>query len=364
MKGGLRGLGRIAAPNTSARLHLPWTVRRISWLITAVSVAYAVAVAVWQILRLTAGDRWWWLAAANVLSLYLFLPLGILLPLAWFSRGRVALVATAVPATIFLALYGGLALPRLGPVPKDGPGTLKVMTLNVLYTNDDGAAIERLVRAASPDLICLQELNPRLAEDLVARLEGAYPYYALLPEQDVTGLGVFSRYPLREEGEIPDPAWRHGAQVMTVEFEGQPILMLNIHALSPSWPRPSRRWLSAFEGEFRAREAEIRLWLDRVRQHDGPVIVAGDLNSTDQNATYGWLAAQLEDAHRQAGWGLGHTAPASRAGLDGAPSPSRLFRLDYVWYSADWQALQASVGEWGGQSDHLPVVASLRLRTQ
>jgi endonuclease/exonuclease/phosphatase (EEP) superfamily protein YafD len=251
-------------------------------------------------------------------------------------------------------------LPRLAPVA----GSLRVMTLNALYTTEDGAAIERLARTHAADLICLQELNPRLAEDLVARLGGEYAYHALLPEEGVTGLGMFSRYPLHDEGEIPDPAWRHGAQVARLEFEGEPVLVLNVHALSPSWPRLSPQWASALERQFRAREAQVGLWLDRVRQHEGPVILAGDLNSTDQNVTHRWLAEQLEDAHRQSGWGLGHTAPASLAGLDGVPSPSRLFRLDYVWYSEHWQATRSYVGGWDGHSDHLPVLASLRMRSE
>ncbi len=339
-------------------------MRQITWLIAAVSAIYAVAIVVWQILRLLVGDRWWWLAAANVLSLYLFLPLLALLPLAWLSQRRPAPVATAVPAAIFLVLYGGLFLPRMVPGATGGAKALGVMSLNVLYSSENGAAIERLVRLDTPDLICLQELNQRLAEDLVTRLGSEYAYHVLLPEDDVTGLGVFSRYPLRDEGEIPDPAWRHGAQVVMLEFEGESVLVLNVHALSPSWPRLSRQWTSAFETEFRLREAQVRLWLDRVDRHDGPVIVAGDLNSTDQNATYRWMAGRLADAHREVGWGLGHSAPASWAGLDGVPSPSRLFRLDYVWHSAHWRALRAYVGNWDGHSDHLPVLASLRLRSE
>jgi endonuclease/exonuclease/phosphatase (EEP) superfamily protein YafD len=235
------------------------------------------------------------------------------------------------------------------------------MALNVLYTNDDGAAIEDLVRAERPDLICLQEVNPRLASDLVTRLGSEYPHYALLPEEGATGLGLFSRHPLQDEGEIPDPAWRHGAQVVTVAFAGQQVLVLNVHALSPTWPRLARDWPPRFEAEFQLREQEIAGWLDRVDQHRGPVILAGDLNSTDQNASHRMLTRYLIDAHRQVGWAWGHTAPASVEGLDRVPSPSRMFRIDYVWHSDHWQALDAHVGQWDGQSDHLPVFATLHL---
>ena len=76
------------------------------------------------------------------------------------------------------------------------------------------------------------------------------------------------------------------------------------------------------------------------------------------------LAGRLADAYRQAGWGLGHTAPASVEGLDRVPSPSRLFRIDYVWHSDHWQTLDAHVGEWDGQSDHLSVFATLQLQAE
>jgi endonuclease/exonuclease/phosphatase (EEP) superfamily protein YafD len=344
-------------------------MRRIGPPAAAASVVYATAVVVWQALRLGVGDRWWWLAAANVLSLYLFLPLLLLLPLAWLGRWRLAggirltaVVATAIPAVVFLVLYGGFFLPKVVPAGDGRVHAFRVMALNVLFTNDDGAAIERLARAESPDLLCLQEVNPRLAADLVTRLSVEYPYYVLLPEEWPTGLGVFSRYPLQDGGEIPDPAWKHGAQVMTVQFGGQAVLVLNVHALSPSWPGLSRTWPSTFEREFQLREEQVRLWLDRVQRHDGPAIVAGDFNSTDQNATYRQLAGLLQDAHRQAGWGLGHTAPASPEGLDRVASPSRLFRIDFVWHSDHWRAQDAHVGDWDGQSDHLPVLATLLLQ--
>jgi endonuclease/exonuclease/phosphatase (EEP) superfamily protein YafD len=38
-------------------------------------------------------------------------------------------------------------------------------------------------------------------------------------------------------------------------------------------------------------------------------------------------------------------------------------RIDHIFHSEDWRAEAAWVGEWDGSSDHLPVVARLRLLT-
>jgi endonuclease/exonuclease/phosphatase (EEP) superfamily protein YafD len=92
--------------------------------------------------------------------------------------------------------------------------------------------------------------------------------------------------------------------------------------------------------------------------------VVGDFNFTDQNAAYRILAEELSDAHRGAGWGLGHTFPAVGTQIGRVPFPPRLLRLDYVWHSVHWEVLHAEVGEWDGQSDHRPVFASLLLKSE
>jgi endonuclease/exonuclease/phosphatase (EEP) superfamily protein YafD len=334
------------------------------------SGTYGLSVVAWQVLRLAFGDRWWWLAGANLVSFYLFLPLVVLLPLGlWACRQqpyRWAVAVLAVPLAVLVWLYGGLFLPRAVRVAAEEGPRLRVMTLNVLYTNDDGAAVAHLVRDEAPDVVCLQELNPRLAADLAARLGEAYPYRALLPREGVTGLGIYSRYPLSGEEVLPDPAegagwWQQGAQAVKVKLERQPVWLVNVHALPPAWPPLSGNWIAIFETGFRLREAQIRAWLAWLAAHDGPAVVVGDFNFGDQNEAHALMASRLEDAHRRAGWGLGHTAPASTAGLDGVGSPSRLFRIDYVWYSADWRVMAVEVGGWDGQSDHLPVFATLML---
>lgn len=333
-------------------------------LIDVLAVAYAVTIVVWQALRLLVGDRWWWLALANILSLYLFSPLLVLWPLA-LGRCWSTIVATTVPTIFLLGLYGELFLPPVAFTGADGSATIRVMSLNVMYQRETGESIEQLAHAEMPDLICLQELTPRLAEELTVRLQDEYPYRALLPEEGVTGLGIFSRHPLQDQGEISDPArgdgWEHGAQVVLIDLAGQKVLVLNVHALSPDPFLASVSARRRFERVFQLQEEEVLLWLHRVAEHDGPAIVAGDLNTTDQNRAYRLMGTRLRDAHREAGWGFGHTVPASARGLDGHALPARLFRIDYVWCSRHWQILDIRVGDWDGQSDHLPLLATLGL---
>jgi endonuclease/exonuclease/phosphatase (EEP) superfamily protein YafD len=115
------------------------------------------------------------------------------------------------------------------------------------------------------------------------------------------------------------------------------------------------------ERSFGWREEQIELVLDTFAGQPEPLVLLGDLNSTPAHEVYRTLSAHLTDAFREAGWGFGHTFPATGGRWWGIPYPDRMVRIDHVFYSADWRAEAAWVGEWDGFSDHRPVVARLRL---
>ena len=79
---------------------------------------------------------------------------------------------------------------------------------------------------------------------------------------------------------------------------------------------------------------------------------------SDQTSIYASLASQMGDSFREAGIGLGTTWPAFQVvGMN--PGLPPLIRIDYIWHSRGFQAVNAEVGPYLG-SDHLPVTATLR----
>lgn len=93
-----------------------------------------------------------------------------------------------------------------------------------------------------------------------------------------------------------------------------------------------------------------------------PTIVVGDCNMSDLSTAYRQMRTTFNDAHRAAGWGLGHTR--YRPTFYGLLPPRRGFRmlrLDYIFYSPHFAALEAHVGP-HGNSDHRPMVARLALQ--
>ena len=92
-----------------------------------------------------------------------------------------------------------------------------------------------------------------------------------------------------------------------------------------------------------------------MEQVDGPILVVGDLNFTDQEHEYKLLTGTLEDAHRESGWGMGFSF--SRLPSSGIA----MWRIDYVLYSKEFVVLNTQTGEFNG-SDHRPVIAILGWR--
>ncbi|MEZ4683937.1 MAG: endonuclease/exonuclease/phosphatase family protein [Caldilineaceae bacterium] len=113
---------------------------------------------------------------------------------------------------------------------------------------------------------------------------------------------------------------------------------------------------------FRMRRLLSQALAADIAERNEPAIVVGDFNSTDQSDAYHILQSQLQDAHRQAGWGLGHTFPAYRGTFRGVPILPRLVRIDMVRYTSEFVALASRVSRSHGESDHLPVVATIAWR--
>jgi endonuclease/exonuclease/phosphatase (EEP) superfamily protein YafD len=290
--------------------------------------------------------------AAGYVLPWLFLPTVVLLPAALCRRSRVLLGVATTITVLFVANYGLLYLPRL-PVRSTHP-TFTVMTYNVFRWNERVDRCLAEIARHDPDILSLHELEGPMAQSLVQRLSDRYPHFRLEP-----GRGLFSRYPIVEyEAFRLGPGRAHWAQQAVLEADGRRVTVLNVHARYPPllglhpWGLPLGIPVRFANEE---RDADVRALISRLNRLDGPLIVVGDLNLTDQQAMYPALTEVLHDAHRESGWGMGFTyARYPRIGL-------ALWRIDYILHSPDLVALRTVVGKYGG-SDHRPVIAQLAFR--
>ncbi|HEY46147.1 MAG: hypothetical protein AMJ88_09690 [Anaerolineae bacterium SM23_ 63] len=308
---------------------------------------------VYYSLRELGGGELWFIDALSYILPWLYLPFIILLPgILFLRRTRLLLILVAIPTTLFLLTYGRLYLPRTS-VYSTGP-TFSVMTYNVLWTNKQADRVATAIEQHDPDIVGLHEILPSMGAAVEERLAERYPYHKL-----ENSYGILSRFPiLNYEFYQLDDGTGSWVQQMVLEIDGHRVNLLNAHPRSPPLEgfHPFGLPLGIPTGFLnQVRDADVRDLLTRIDRLEDPLVVIGDFNLTDQQIMYAPLTSRLKDAHRESGWGMGFTF--SRFPSIGLP----MWRIDYVFYSADLVALSATTGDYGG-SDHRPVIAELSFR--
>jgi vancomycin resistance protein VanJ len=327
----------------------------------AASNVYVAALLVLVALHRLLPEGPWWVRLAAYALPCLFLPLLAFLPLVLLSRSRSAKVLICVPCLLFVLLYGNLFVPNLASASPGNGDTLSVMTYNVT-TGDPGVdEILAIIQDERPDVVALQELPQEVAE-AAADLQEEYPYQALhATPNPYAGCGVLSRFPILEDQAFPLAEGGHLYQRVLLDVDGREVQLLNVHLQPPRLVGQLRGDSRLFVPVGVSTEVQDQELARLLEEFDGlkeTVVVAGDFNLTDQSAGYRKLTARLVDAHREAGWGFGHTFPDEE--VRSIPTPFPVVRIDYVFHSPDIRALTTYVGGRGGPN-HRFLVAELSL---
>lgn len=335
----------------------------LRFLAAAVVTSYALFVMGWFLGYLVIGDRLWLWAVLNSFPALLFLPVPLMLAAAMVARRRAVWVAAALPVFLWLALFGWRCLPRTQGAEATGP-ELRVMAFNVLVTNANADAITAAITAGQPDLIALAELSTTMQAKLDQRLAAVFSYRTLqrLPGASF-GSAIYSRWPLTDLGSLKTGLGLRSAAADVQTPDG----VLRFVALHPRSTWLDRSSLDAAEASieenFRGREAQLAAvcrYLDEWG--DRPVILAGDFNASEFSDAYRCVANRLHDTYREVGWGYGNTWPAGHTKhiqTKWLRAISSLTRIDYVFHSQHWDAVDAKVLKMATGSDHRPVVVTL-----
>jgi endonuclease/exonuclease/phosphatase (EEP) superfamily protein YafD len=347
--------------NSTQQLKRPfWLWLGLRELLIAGAVAYSLALALFSLAWLfgLGPQRWqWWLQIANIVALAAFAPGVALIPPAigmrsWRMRG-----AAMLTAGLFVAQYGAALLPRL-PAPQTAQG-IRVATFNHLVGNPNTEPIIAAIRAQRADIVALQELSWPVARAAEHELDALYPYQYLLPGSGHYGLGILSRFPLRN----PERTFGLGFNGQRVEIDapGGTLTFFNIHLPAPIVEIFYRRDWGGFPTIVNylpgRRTDELAALLSAIDAEHGTLIVAGDFNLADRERQYAAFAARMQDAFRNGAWGLGYTYPNGRT-VRGVTLPFPIARIDYVWVRG-----LATAGAWTDcrrtGSDHCVVGAEL-----
>jgi endonuclease/exonuclease/phosphatase (EEP) superfamily protein YafD len=265
-----------------------------------------------------------WAADLATHWVWLWWPLGALsllvVRLRWPGRLVAALVLAALPWR-----WLPPALEQAARAPM-----LRVAVANVHLGNRDAAPLLGWARDPQPDILAVLELTPAYAQAL-ATAASPWPYRHLAPQLDAFGIGVLSRWPLRDVREVPGEGGilQLHARVLAPFGEFELIAVHPVPPIDAHWHAVRDRTLAAL-------------------RPSGPVpaVLVGDFNATPWSSAAPHLAA--------GGWRwFGGWQPTWPHAAWGIP-------IDAVWTHGPWQLTERAVGPPIG-SDHRPVRASLVL---
>ena len=280
--------------------------------------------------------------------------------LAFTLGGRLRLLGWLVPGVVaFGAWYLPGYLPHSTP---DGTGReFTAATYNVLGHLADPDRTFAVIRAMDADFVALQELRPTLESKLKTDLSDVYPYQVSKVIQGYDGLALISRYPIVEyeiafdEVDFSTPGWRDAPKYIraVIDMDGQLLVAYAVHTMIPLPNIYIRPWyVVPFEYDDSHLQAHVQRIYDLVESETLPVLVLCDCNCTPRTRQHELLDRVLDDAFEESGWGLGLSHPVE---------PMPVFRIDYVWHTPQFAALDAKVWPDSGTSDHFPVWAWLVL---
>lgn len=317
--------------------------------------AYSALITLWFVARLIFADRLTLLAVINTFPLYLF----SLLPLAWiiafWQRSWTLGLSLLVSTGIFLHLYGALFLPTFASTNANNKPIITVQSFNILLTNKNHTAIINSIAAANADIVGLQEVTQETATALIPQVADQYPYHTLTSLKSESTVAILSRHPI-EQVEWYDFIPRHRALRANITIGEESIVVYIIHLTANEFVKPNRpisEMPTRIVERYRIRTDEVETVEQLLSQEQRPTLLLCDCNLTDTSAPYTRLNRHLSDSFRKVGWGLGHTQRPKSL-------PFAIQRIDYIWYSAEFNPISAVVGQ-DGDSDHYPLVSKFTL---
>ena len=262
---------------------------------------------------------------------------------------RRGLLAVAICLTVgFGMVYvmapqpAGVTTTRSAQAAADQPLTL--ITNNVYVNNSELDALIAWLASRPADIVVLQEVAPELIRRL-EREEDGYPHRVVATDpyvydQGVTreAIAVLSRWPIIESRHLNERTLGWQAVLVRIQAgSGQTPWIVAVHPPSP-----------VFAENLPVRDRILEELAEVVRRLDGPVIIAGDFNTTP----YAPVFREFVGSAGVATFGRFPSTFPSALGAVGLP-------IDHVMVrDAQLTQLQALTPT---GSDHRPLAATIRL---
>lgn len=301
----------------------------------------AVALAVVTLAAFLGQWVWWLDVLANFRAQYVVVLalLGLIITMSkWRKTGYAILGVALVNLVVVLPLY--LGSPADARVDGD---TIRVMTLNLLSTNEQYSDVIDYIRSVDPDLVLLHEAS-RPWE--VAIESGGLDYQIKRARSDDLIFGTLVLVRGEDVTAVSHGFAASAPRAVALDYMPHgweiPLSVLGTHPLAPT-------------DEERAdlRDAQLGFAGDWAARQSGAFMVVGDFNATPWSWPFRRLMSSAELLSSQRGFGLQPSFPATSNLLLRVP-------IDHLLHSPALEVTARQLGPALG-SDHFPLVVDLQV---
>ena len=218
-------------------------------------------------------------------------------------------------------------------------------------------------RRGKPDILCIQEGNPREQGEVMRKAFGFTHYFRH------KGTVIFSNYPFVKQDVVPFESTSNSCVWADLKTPDGKVRVYCAHLQSNRLSYTANKIVTEGDLGEKGTWQDIRFVMRRyknavavrteqamaVKKHINksphPVILCGDLNDTPMSYVYRLLSENLQDSFREKGGGFGFTFNGNLPGL----------RIDYILASPELRVKDHRVPG-VNISDHYPVWARLSLK--
>ncbi len=224
--------------------------------------------------------------------------------------------------------------------------------------------IRSFINELNPDIVCLQEYSKNGNVELKAY---RYRHIALEGRKIQSGHGIFSKYPIIDQGSITFPNSSNSAAFADIKRGLDTVRVYSIHLQSVKIT-PDVDTLNQDGGKIDQRRSEMifrritkafreqQHQAEMVREHSNsspyPVIICGDMNNSAFSYVYRRIKGNLDDAFEEGGNGFGQT-------YNFKYYPAR---IDYIFIDKSIRVKSFRNYPNFKNSDHYPIMARLQFR--
>jgi endonuclease/exonuclease/phosphatase family metal-dependent hydrolase len=218
-------------------------------------------------------------------------------------------------------------------------------------------ALARNMRNEKGIFFILQEITDGWNHILQKHIKRKYRYQYIVPHNGTHGIGLFSKYPIRNKKILNNENGLPIAQKMEIEIHDRRILLVNVHLASPALAvSKSDRFWHHYKRIYELRKKQMRDINEMANKYSAQTeaqIIIGDFNTLRIEPLYRDIKYEWIDLYEAIGSGSGYNFPHSR-------ELPLLCALDYIFFRGNCSPVEVDVVQ-GGSSDHLGISGKIRI---